>query len=274
MTSKLSKTRLLRLDQILCQRGLCPDLAKARALIMAGDVVVADQRVEKPGALCKDDAPVRLKNRRSRVGRGGEKLAAALEHFALRSVIAQKTILDVGSSTGGFSEVCLSLDAKVIYAVDVGTNQMAFALRTHPQIKVFEKTDIRAFRPPEGVEFDLMVVDLSFISLRGIIASLAKLATAHTLLLLLVKPQFELPKSWIPKGGVVTDPYLHQWALAQVHAHLAENGLKAPLPPYPCSTKGRQGNQEYFILATKSEPANHALQEGRSLPPIPAKDCP
>jgi 23S rRNA (cytidine1920-2'-O)/16S rRNA (cytidine1409-2'-O)-methyltransferase len=243
-----------RLDTIVVERGLANDLVEARAQIMAGEIIVNDQRVDHPGKMIVDEAlNVRRRPRRGVfVSRGGEKLAGALTDLNIQ--LAGTTILDVGASTGGFVDCALKAGAAKVYALDVGTNQLDYSLRNDARVVALEQTDIRAYSPPNGVTFDWILADVSFAGLAGkVLASIARIASAHTQLLLLIKPQFELSADEIPKGGVVEDETKHQHAIAVVTADLLNLGFLVK-NCVKSKVVGRSGNQEYFIWAyAKSE---------------------
>ena len=248
MTStKPIKTKKIRLDQALVDRGLVSEIREARARILAGDVVVENQRVDKAGLTILSSAAIRLKDEGRFVSRGGDKLFAASEDFGLLEEFKGKIVLDVGASTGGFTDCCLQLGAIRAYAVDVGTNQLAWSLRQDPRVISHEKTDIRDFSPPEGLDIDWVVADVSFTSLTRLLDKIIE-AAPRAKLLLLVKPQFELPRDLIPAGGVVVDDNDRLEAVL-----LVENTLKAKgfviLNKKDARIEGRAGNREIFIHA-------------------------
>lgn len=227
---------------------MAPDLTAARALIMAGQVVVDDQRADKPGALLAPGINLRLKNGRrpAFVSRGGEKLRGAVTDLGLAPVFANAVVLDVGASTGGFTQYCLELGAGKVIALDVGSNQLAWELRQDPRVEVVEQTDIRAFQPDAFPEVDIVVADISFNSLARLAPALRRAAPgAGARFLLLVKPQFELERHLVPTGGVVTDPELRRQACDKVVAAFVGLGLKAG-GEAPSRLPGRTGNVEIF----------------------------
>jgi 23S rRNA (cytidine1920-2'-O)/16S rRNA (cytidine1409-2'-O)-methyltransferase len=235
-----------RLDAQLVARGLAGDLSEARALIMAGSVVVGDQRVDKPGAMISVDQPLRLKEQGRFVSRGGDKLAAALADLGLEDRLKGAVVLDIGASTGGFTQCCLALGAAQVLALDVGTSQLAWELRQDPRVTVLEQTDIRAFAPGDHPRVTFVVADISFNSLARLATAIhAAAPTAHDFVLL-VKPQFELDRDEVPAGGIVDDAKLRQRAVDRVVAAFAGIGL-APLRSVASQVAGRGGNQEIFL---------------------------
>jgi 23S rRNA (cytidine1920-2'-O)/16S rRNA (cytidine1409-2'-O)-methyltransferase len=216
-----------RLAELLVERGLAASVGEATALVMAGRVVVGDQRVDKAGALVDVAAEVRLKGDARFVSRAGEKLARACADLGLAAQVAGATVLDVGASTGGFTECCLELGAREVLALDVGTNQLAWSLRTDARVRVFEQTDLRAFARPDGVTIDLVVADVSFNSLARLAPAFLAAAGAPRLgFVLLVKPQFELARGEIPAGGVVADDAERARAVDHVAAAFAALGWR------------------------------------------------
>ncbi|MBI4337875.1 MAG: TlyA family RNA methyltransferase [Chloroflexi bacterium] len=246
----MQKTRR-RLDRLLVERGLAPTREKAQALIMAGQVLVAGHAVTKAGTMVPADAEVAVKGTLPYVGRGGLKLAHALDAFGLdvRGLVA----LDVGASTGGFTDCLLQRGAARVYAVDVGYGQLAEPLRRDPRVVVMERVNARyPFPLPEPV--DVVTVDVSFISLTKVVPSVAAHLKPGGPLLCLAKPQFEAERGEVGKGGVIRDPLVHArvlgrlllWAVAQGY-HL--RGLT------PSPILGDAGNREFFLLLEKPIPS-------------------
>jgi 23S rRNA (cytidine1920-2'-O)/16S rRNA (cytidine1409-2'-O)-methyltransferase len=240
----------VRVDQRVLELGLAETRARAQAYIRAGDVRWADRVVDKPGALVPADACLELRHRSPYVSRGGEKLAGALETLAFDP--AGLRCADVGASTGGFTDCLLQHGAREVWAIDVGYGQLAARLRDDPRVVVLERTNVRHFaRPPEVPAFDLVTADLSFISLRLVLDRLIELARPGGRLLLMVKPQFELERSEVGKGGVVRDPQLRAVAAARVREAAEAAGLRlegetdSPLA-------GPKGNIEHFLLLRRS----------------------
>ena len=243
------KTARKRLDLLLVERGLADSREKARAMILAGEVRIAGQKVEKAGAPVSLDAVVEVHSRLQKYSsRAGLKLEGALEDFALDP--AGLVCLDVGSSTGGFTDCLLQRGAQRVYAVDVTSNQLAWKLQKDPRVVRIEK-NARQLQPrdiPEPV--DLVVVDVSFISVGKILAPVSALARPVAHLLILVKPQFELDRGSVGRGGIVRDPKLHEEAIRRVHAAADRTGLEV-LGVRASRLTGAEGNQEYFLLAKK-----------------------
>ena len=243
----------IRLDQALVARGLADSRSKAQALIMAGLVVVGDKRVDKAGTLIADDLPILVKGQdHPWVSRGGLKLAAALEQFNLDPTGA--VAVDVGASTGGFTHVLLHHGATQVYAVDVGHGQLAWSIRQDPKVVVLERTNARhltAEQIPQAP--DWVVCDASFIGLQTVLPAALELAKSGAVLVALIKPQFEVGKGRVGKGGVVRDPALHEEVCRQI-----EDWLNA-LPQWRvvglCDSPitGPDGNREFLIVARKDK---------------------
>lgn len=250
MGIKLNKKKLKRLDQIVLDRRLADSLAKAQALIMAGKIVVEDQRVDKPGATFQPQINLRLKSQGKFVSRGGDKLEDAIKKLNLQNSFENKVVLDIGSSTGGFTDCSLHYKAKLVLALDVGSNQLAWKLRTSPQVISLEKTDIRDFIPINYQPIDWIIGDISFNSICNLLESVVAASQSYTKFLLLVKPQFELNPQEIPEGGIVLDEQLRSKALNKVIEKVNELGLEL-ISTVDCDVKGRYGNQEIFIFFKK-----------------------
>ena len=243
------KTRKIRLDQLLLDRGLTDSLSKAQALVIAGEVFVDGVRVDKPGTAIADSAKISVSSRIPKfASRGGEKLEGALEDFSISPT--DQICVDIGSSTGGFTDCLLQRGAARVYAVDVNIGQLAWKLQQDPRVIKIERNarELRAEDIAEPV--DLAVVDVSFISATKILAPTAATLKPNANLLVLVKPQFELPKQDIPAGGVVTHSALHQKAVEKVRiaATIAELEILGVAPSH---LPGAEGNQEYFLHARK-----------------------
>ncbi len=232
-----------RADEVLLGRGLAPDLAEARALIMAGVVFSGASRVEKPGRPLDRDAPLEVRKPPPFASRAGLKLAAALDRFGVDP--AGLVALDVGSSTGGFTDCLLQRGARRVYAVDVDIRQLESRLRADPRVATLEK-NARALEPgdiPERPE--LAVMDVSFISVLKILPALRRILTRGTLLVL-VKPQFEAPRGRVGRGGIVRDAAVHAEVLASVVAGAGGAGFE-PRGIMRPATRGRRGNREFFV---------------------------
>jgi 23S rRNA (cytidine1920-2'-O)/16S rRNA (cytidine1409-2'-O)-methyltransferase len=245
-----------RLDNLLVDRGLADTRAKAQALILAGRVRVDGQVVAKAGTLVAAEATIELLAPASPyVSRGGEKLAAALDHFGVDP--AGLVCLDAGASTGGFSHVLLLRGAARVYAVDVGYGQLHPTVRNDPRVVVLERVNLRLLPRkaiPEPV--DLATLDLSFISLTLVLPKILEFLKPHGVILALVKPQFEVGKNRVGKGGVVRDLGLQQEAVAKVTRAARSLGLAAS-EGFPSPLKGPKGNQEWFLhlQAPAADPA-------------------
>ena len=243
-----------RLDQLLVERGLAESRTRAQALIMAGNVLVGDRPVDKAGQQVAEDAAITLKGKdHPWVSRGGLKLAHALEHFALD--VTGRVAMDVGSSTGGFTDVLLASGAARVYAVDSGTNQLAWKLRQDSRVVVLEQTSARiltADHVPEPI--NLFVCDASFIGLAKVLERPLGFAAAGARLVALIKPQFEAGRDEVGKGGVVRDPAVHQRVCAEVADWLESQGWHVTgVVPSPIT--GPQGNVEFLILSTAGSAA-------------------
>lgn len=238
--------RKIRLDRLLVERGLAAARERARALILANQVLVNGAPVSKAGALIPDDAAVALKSPdQPYVSRGGVKLAAALDHFQLQ--VTGLTVLDVGASTGGFTDCLLQHGAIRVYAVDVGYGQLAWRLRQDPRVIVLERTNIRHLsRPaiPEAVDF--IVIDVSFISLKLVLPCVLPFLRPGGGIVALVKPQFEVGKRQVGKGGVVRDTQLQLQTVAEIQRCAQTLGLEN-LGVVPSPILGPKGNQEYLV---------------------------
>ncbi|MBN1104321.1 MAG: TlyA family RNA methyltransferase [Deltaproteobacteria bacterium] len=247
----------MRLDLLLVERGLAESREKARAVIMAGLVEVDQVRLEKPGQLVSIDGNLSLKKSAPPyVSRGGLKLKAALQSFSVD--VKDRVVLDVGASTGGFTDCLLQGGARKVIAVDVGHGQLDWRLRRDPRVVLMEKTNARYLSPDDIEErADGAVIDVSFISLRLVIPPVSGLLTAEGWIVALIKPQFEVGKGQVGKGGVVRDPRLHQEVVG---------GLKAFCEGAGWAVKGRmespllgpKGNKEFLI---------HLKRQAQRFPP-------
>lgn len=238
------------MDRLVVARGLVPTREKARRLILAGDVLVDEVPVDKPGTLVREDASIRLRRPpKPYVGRGGEKLEGALDGFGLDPKGLH--VVDVGASTGGFTDCVLKRGAAAVTAVDVGKGQLDWKLYSDPRVRVVEEVNARYLRPEDFPErFDLALLDLSFISLSKILPAVAPLVKPLGYLLMLVKPQFELGPEAVERGGLVRDPRRHLEALESAFAAARAAGLTV-LGALPSPITGASGNQEYFLLARR-----------------------
>ena len=233
-----------RVDTLLVERGLAESREKARAAVLAGDVLVGESLVAKPGALIDDAVELRLLARPPYVSRGGEKLAHALAAFAIN--VEGRTAVDVGASTGGFTDCLLQHGARRVYAVDVGYGQLDYRLRQDQRVVVMERVNARYLRSlPE--EVDLATVDVSFIGLETVLPAVARALTLGAPLVALFKPQFQARKGEVGKGGVVRDPLLIAALVGRFVAWAVGHGVRIRgLTPSPLL--GPAGNQELFLL--------------------------
>jgi 23S rRNA (cytidine1920-2'-O)/16S rRNA (cytidine1409-2'-O)-methyltransferase len=239
-----------RLDALLVDRGLADSLQKAQAMILAGEVQVAGSRAEKAGIKFDEDSEIVLAGRSTKyASRGGLKLEGALADFSIDPI--GRLCLDVGSSTGGFTDCLLQNGASRIYAVDVNVSQLDWKLRQDPRVFPIER-NARELRHEDIAEpVDLVVIDVSFISATKVLKPALACAKPGADFLILVKPQFELPREDVPPGGIVTDIALHQKAIASVTKAAAGAGLKI-LGTKPSRLPGTEGNQEHFVHARKA----------------------
>lgn len=244
-------SKRVRLDVLLTERGLAESREQARRLIMAGAVVVNEQRVDKPGTFVDAGSACRVKDeaRSPYVSRGGQKLAAALRtfHLDVTGVVA----LDVGASTGGFTDCLLQHGAAKVFAVDVGYGQLAWSLRQDPRVVSLERRNIRTLAPSELTETpSLAVIDASFISLSLVIPAVLALLEPQGRIIALIKPQFEVGKGRVGKGGVVRDPALHAEVVERISTEAAQwqveviGVIESPL-------LGPKGNKEFLLYLQK-----------------------
>lgn len=241
-----------RIDKLLVDRGTVASRERARRLIMSGAVRVADQVVDKPGTLVRTDASIRVTEQDLPfVSRGGVKLEAALDRFGTQ--VAGRTVLDVGASTGGFTDCVLRRGAAHVVAIDVGYGQFAWPLRRDARVTLCERTNIRHLaRERLPVSPDLAVLDASFISLRLVLPKVVELLAPRGEILALVKPQFEVGKGLVGKGGVVRDPKLHEQAVATVRAAGQALGLEC-VGRCESPILGPKGNREFFLAFRKPD---------------------
>jgi len=242
----------IRLDRLLVERGLAGTREKAQAMILAGEVLVDEQKVEKCGALTSAAAKLRLLGEPLKyVSRGGVKLEGALAHFHVNP--AGKVCLDIGASTGGFTDCLLQQGAARVFALDVGTNQLDWKLRSDPRVVSLEKTNARNLNLETlGTRVELVTMDVSFISATLILPMLPALLESRAEVLVLVKPQFEVGKGQVGKGGIVREPALRQEAVEKVSRKLLELGF-GDLAQAESVLPGAEGNLEYFLHAVWRE---------------------
>ncbi|MBL8237006.1 MAG: TlyA family RNA methyltransferase [Bryobacterales bacterium] len=240
------KTSRMRLDQLLCERGLADSREKAKALILAGQVTVNGQRSDKAGKEIDLEAKVLVAAPPPYVGRGGHKLAHALDHWSINP--AGWNCLDIGSSTGGFTDCLLQRGAARVYAFDVGTGQMDWKLRHDPRVVLRENTNARNLQPGDVAEkSQLAVCDVSFISVTIILPVLPPLLCEDGVLVILVKPQFEVGRDQVGKGGIVRDNFLHQQAIERVASSANALGYTTDVIDSPIL--GAEGNKEFLLYA-------------------------
>jgi len=246
----MSAHRKIRLDHLLVERGIAPTRERARAIILSGIVLVEENRVDKAGALIARDAVVRLKGEdHPYVSRGGVKLKGALDHFGI--AVKDLVCLDVGASTGGFTDCLLQEGAARVYAVDVGYGQLAWRLRQEARVISMERTNIRYFDGhglEEGIDF--ATIDASFISLKLVVPAVIRLTGANASILALIKPQFEVGRTEVQKRGVVKNPALHAKVLDEIKIFFQGLGLQV-LGTCESPLQGPAGNKEFFIHAGK-----------------------
>jgi 23S rRNA (cytidine1920-2'-O)/16S rRNA (cytidine1409-2'-O)-methyltransferase len=240
-----------RLDVALVERGLADSRAKAQALILAGVVYSGERRLDKPGLAIAGDLPIELRGQdHPWVSRGGLKLAHALDHFAIDP--AGGTWLDIGASTGGFTDVLLARGAAKVYAVDVGHGQLAWKLRQDPRVVVLERTNARHLALADIPDaLDGIVCDASFIGLEVILPAPLALTAPAALLVALIKPQFEVGPAQVGKGGIVRDPDLHREVCARIADWLGRQPGWTVLGIIDSPITGADGNREFLIAAKR-----------------------
>jgi 23S rRNA (cytidine1920-2'-O)/16S rRNA (cytidine1409-2'-O)-methyltransferase len=239
----------LRLDQLLVGKGLFPSREQARRAVMAGDVKIGTRIAVKPSELFEEKASISIKPTRKYVGRGALKLESALDYFKID--VRGKRALDIGASTGGFTDCMLQRGAEKVYAVDVGHGQLNWKLRNDPRVTVLEKINARLLSQRHVPELvDLCVIDVSFISLTLVLPNAFDLITPTGVILALIKPQFELQRADVGRGGIVRDPELHRKAQEKIVAFVIHSG-HVVTGMVPSAIKGTDGNQEFFACIRK-----------------------
>jgi len=234
----------LRLDQLLVDRGLAESREKARALVLAGAVMVDGQKAAKPGHAIPAGASLEVAQRPPYVGRGGVKLADALDAFQID--VTGAVCADLGASTGGFTDCLLQRGAARVYAIDVGHNQLDWRLRSDPRVIVREGVNARYLKPTDLPEpIDLAVCDVSFISVTLILPVIPSLLTPQGKMIVLVKPQFEAGRADVGKGGIVRDPLVQQAACVRVRSAVEQLGFQTALVESPIL--GAEGNREFLL---------------------------
>lgn len=240
-----------RADALLVTRGLCDSREQAKRLILAGEVRSGDRVIGKPGARLPLDAPLEVLEKPRYVGRGGLKLEAALESFGIDPT--GWTCIDVGASTGGFTDCLLQHGAARVHTVDVGTNQLVWKLRNDPRVVVKEQFNARHMTPEDiGESVRLAVMDLSFISLTKVLPAVFPLLEPDGTIVCLIKPQFELRREDISKGGIVRDPVLHERAVAKIREFVTRDLGHQWLGLIPSPITGTDGNVEFLAWLGRS----------------------
>ena len=242
-----------RLDVVLVERGLAPSRERARALILAGRVLVNEQKVDKPGAAVAADAALRMLGEdQPYVSRGGLKLAAALAHWPIAP--SGRVCLDVGASTGGFTDCLLQHGAAHVTAIDTGFGQIAMKLRNDPRVRLLERTNARLLEPDSLMEPPpptLLVMDVSFISATLVLPAVVAAAPSVSEAVILVKPQFEAGREHVGKGGIVRDAAAHALAVARVAACVCGLGWQV-VETIESPIAGAEGNREFLLYAKRS----------------------
>jgi 23S rRNA (cytidine1920-2'-O)/16S rRNA (cytidine1409-2'-O)-methyltransferase len=252
----MSSPAKTRIDLLLVERGLAASRERARALILAGRVLVQEQKIDKPGATVAEDAAIRLLGEDLPfVSRGGIKLAAALDHWKID--VSGRACLDVGASTGGFTDCLLQRGASQVTAVDTGFGQIAMKLRNDTRVRLMERTNARFLLPGalaasrEEPELTLLVMDVSFISATLLISPVLEAAPSVGEAVVLIKPQFEAGREHVGKGGIVRDPAAHRLAIDKVEGHFRSVGWEV-VETIPSPIKGAEGNQEFLMYARRA----------------------
>ena len=233
-----------RLDTELVRRGLVPDIEDAAAQIRGRRILVDGAPALKPGTLVERSAQIVMASPPKYVSRGGTKLAGALEDLDV-DVVGLRCC-DIGAGSGGFTDVLLQAGASEVVAIDVGYGQFDWGLRNDPRVILMERTNVRTMDLGAVGSVDLVVADLSFISIRGVAGTIDKIAGSGGALLLMVKPQFEAPREMVGPGGVITDPEVHRSTVDSVVAVFVEKGFRFE-GSAPSRLKGAEGNQEFFV---------------------------
>jgi len=251
-----SRPPKIRLDLLLVERGLAVSRERARALILAGRVLVREQKVDKPGTAVQEDSPIRLLGEdQPYVSRGGLKLVAALDHWRIQ--VAGRACLDVGASTGGFTDCLLKHGAAHVTAVDTGFGQIDMKLRNDPRVRLMERTNARLLEPGSlgtaqaAPALTLLVMDVSFISATLVFPAVVAAAPALAEAVILVKPQFEAGRRHVGKGGIVRDPAAHELAVGKVAECVRSLGW-VMVETIPSPITGVEGNREFLLYARRA----------------------
>ena len=236
----------VRLDVLLAERGLAESREKAQALVLAGEVLVDGVKARKPGQSVSAEADLKVLQRPLYVGRGGLKLEAAIDRFNIQ--VGGRVCLDIGASTGGFTDCLLQRGAARVHAVDVGVGQLDWKIRTDPRVILHERVNARYLRYEDiGEPIGLAVCDVSFISITLILPALGPLVQPSGEMVILVKPQFEVGKEQVGKGGIVRDPELHRSACERVESAVRQMGYRTDIIESPIL--GAEGNKEFLLYA-------------------------
>lgn len=236
-----------RVDVLLVSRGLCETREQAKRLVLAGEVRTSDRVIDKPSTKLAEDTPLEVKEKPKYVGRGGLKMEGALEQFAIDP--AGRVCLDIGASTGGFTDCLLQRGAERVHAVDVGTNQLVWKLRNDPRVVVKEKFNARNLVESDlGEKVSLVVIDVSFISLTKILPAAFGVLEEGGVIIPLIKPQFELEREDIGKGGIVRDPELHERAVEKIRSFVTAELGREWKGVIDSPIKGTDGNREFLAL--------------------------
>ena len=262
-----------RLDILLVKRGLAPSREKAKAMIMEGNVFVENQREDKAGTSIPENAKIEIKgNTLKYVSRGGLKLEKAMNHFDIE--FQNKVCMDIGASTGGFTDCMLQNGASKVYAVDVGYGQFAWKLRTDERVVCMEKTNIRYVTPEDiGEPVDFSSIDVSFISLTKVLGPVKEILSPGGEVVALIKPQFEAGREKVGKKGVVREKSTHLEVIQMVMAYAAEIGFEIRNLEFS-PIKGPEGNIEYLLYLHKPEQASEETVTGEEALAKAEKECP
>jgi 23S rRNA (cytidine1920-2'-O)/16S rRNA (cytidine1409-2'-O)-methyltransferase len=245
MHLNMEKPKRTRIDKLLVEQGYIESRERAQRLILAGQILVEECVIDKPGTLVKADAAIRIIGEEKYVGRGGYKLEAALDYFGVD--VTNLVCLDVGASTGGFTDCLLQRGAKRVVAVDVGHNQLAWKIRSDPRVEVYEGLNARALDPRViGTTVRLAVADVSFISLTLVLASIFSCVESEGGLIALIKPQFELEPHQIGKGGIVREEQLRQQAVKKIRRFATEQLRREWVGVIDSPIAGAKGNREFL----------------------------
>jgi 23S rRNA (cytidine1920-2'-O)/16S rRNA (cytidine1409-2'-O)-methyltransferase len=241
----MDKPKRTRIDRLLVELGYIESRERAQRLILAGQILVDERVIDKPGTLIEADAAVRIIGEEKYVSRGGHKLEAALDFFGID--VTDLVCLDAGASTGGFTDCLLQRGAKKVIAVDVGHNQLAWKIRSDPRVEVYEGLNARTLEPVViGTTARLAVADLSFISLTLVLASIFSCVESEGALIALIKPQFELEPHEIGKGGIVRDEQLRQKAVFKIQRFVTERLRREWVGVIDSPIAGAKGNREFL----------------------------